>query len=329
MELSSNAAVPPLELPVELVREILELTARVHLVDDAPFAASLQILSRAIRNWMQPILYRVFVVHLPPTRADTPRLPSFELFLRMLLEPHATPRRHIRHLILHGKKETTPLDGPEITTPEEWRLDSIAIWARGRHGQLLHYAGLTAPRLILPLTGLGAAFLAVTLQTQHLSITRWGWAWVKAGSLRMMRVASPFLEVLSSGPRAIRFAVTQAHLRPPNPSLTLILPVHFEKDAPVAVMADFIKEVSACPNLWVILEIDLTSAAVHSDLARMFSDSLAAAERSVDPGQWRVRLTFVTETVPTDALEYAAWLLQGNDPWPVETNSSDLGLEPR
>ena len=329
MESSSNAAAAPLELPVELVREILELIARGHLVDDAPFAASLQMLSRAIRDWLQPIVFHVFVVQLPSTRTDTPLPASFALFLRMLHEPDATPRRHVWHLVLHGNKLWDPEDDSEITASGEWRLDSI--WAERQLFQL----GVSAPRIILDTNGHQAGVAAVMMQTQHPSYLRRGWAWSEAGSLQMMRAVSPFPTAFTAyssvATRLVRSRMTQPRLRPLTLPLTLIFPVCLRAGGggggfPCHNDGRLHSGGLRLPELGVILEIHVISGA-DFHLAGILIDRLIAFEQIDEPERRRVRFRFVTETMPTDALEYAAWLCQGNNPWFFETNSINSGSE--
>jgi len=133
-------------ITVDLIRLLLEQAARDGLDEDPQFALALQLISRDVRQWLLPVLYRAFPVRAPGVvshngeedygdglRAPYPS-PSIAFLLQMISDPAAPPRRHIRHICFLDRdmwpyrrlfREATSVigDNPECS----WDLDSIAI----------------------------------------------------------------------------------------------------------------------------------------------------------------------------------------------------------
>ena len=102
------------QLPVEIVRQILEYAASDFMLDAAAWVADMLLLNRAARSWLTPIVYCVFIVRLPD-ELDSTHSKSFTCFLNMLIHPDGFPHRaHIRHLVFRVRDERT-----EFTTPLE------------------------------------------------------------------------------------------------------------------------------------------------------------------------------------------------------------------
>ncbi|KAH7097883.1 hypothetical protein BKA62DRAFT_412348 [Auriculariales sp. MPI-PUGE-AT-0066] len=45
------------DLPIDIVRDILEHAARVNLSNDPSYAASLQLICASARDWLMPVLF--------------------------------------------------------------------------------------------------------------------------------------------------------------------------------------------------------------------------------------------------------------------------------
>jgi len=133
-------------ITVDLIRLLLEQAARDGLDDEPQFAVSLQLISRDVRQWLLPVLYRAFSVRPPGLMSHNGEedygdgihapypSPSIAFLLQMISDPAAPPRRHIRHICFFDPdmspyrrlfREAMSVIGG---TPEcSWDLDSIAI----------------------------------------------------------------------------------------------------------------------------------------------------------------------------------------------------------
>lgn len=88
------------ELPVELVREIVELVARGAQADDLAWVASLSLVCRAVHTWVHAILYHTVVIDQP----------QHAIFFDLIANKPSSFFAPMRHLVLLGSSSFPAMD---------------------------------------------------------------------------------------------------------------------------------------------------------------------------------------------------------------------------
>jgi len=111
-------------LPIELLEDVFR-TATVQQLDTSPRdAADLQLVSRETREWVLPVLFSVLVIRIPSL--DSPKTPSMGFFHHLLINPSATPRAHVQHMVIIASPGARIEESEEAAHFVQWKLDSIA-----------------------------------------------------------------------------------------------------------------------------------------------------------------------------------------------------------
>ncbi|KAJ7159258.1 hypothetical protein C8R43DRAFT_994274 [Mycena crocata] len=146
--MSPNPDVEP-RLPAELEREIFELSAYAQLRS----IPSLILVAQRVKIWIEPILYRTFVVghQTSVTEWSSPRMPSND-FLRLLDSRPATFfRDHVRHVLCD---ECTTVELEVILTKCSGTQDFCSLPFQLESTLLPLIAAMAPRRLDIPLTPL-------------------------------------------------------------------------------------------------------------------------------------------------------------------------------
>jgi len=159
----SGASVPNAaaqDLPIEIVREILERAVHLHVEPLPRFTVDLQLLCQAARKWLAPLIYPVLVVTWP-TSADRARKehPSYRLFRMLLADPIHFIRQQVRHIVFITESPTNappiawkPLEGVALS---DWYLESVTLAQRQQVTLLRHTALVPACLVLLDPLSLG------------------------------------------------------------------------------------------------------------------------------------------------------------------------------
>ncbi|KAH7097194.1 hypothetical protein BKA62DRAFT_717287 [Auriculariales sp. MPI-PUGE-AT-0066] len=114
------------ELPNELVLNIMERAVHLHLEDDPKTIVGLQLLSIALRDWLLPMIYTVFVIETKWNHSKKHwREGTWRFFMYLLEHPEAAPRKHMKHIIFTGEME----DMADLETPpaELWPIETATL----------------------------------------------------------------------------------------------------------------------------------------------------------------------------------------------------------
>ncbi|KAH7096661.1 hypothetical protein BKA62DRAFT_719066 [Auriculariales sp. MPI-PUGE-AT-0066] len=179
MNSSANLSGTAVKLPLELLYDVLELAAKSNRFSDPAWTIGLATICRTAREWLYPVLYRVFIVRLPD-ELDRRSSPSWKAFVKMLLNVESPQRRHVRNLVFWTKhqrtRESAPFPG--VYLPKEpleegrlWELDCLVADAASAYDLV----DTNISRLLRPRTKLThpAAYVKTMLE---ISISRDGTA---------------------------------------------------------------------------------------------------------------------------------------------------------
>ncbi|KAH7104266.1 hypothetical protein BKA62DRAFT_694090 [Auriculariales sp. MPI-PUGE-AT-0066] len=120
-------------LPIELVRDIIETAAKERIHTHSLWTADLSLVCKNVREWVLPIVYKVFFVEYWVDATETrPRHlhPSRVYFKYLLNTPKATARRYIRHLVIMGVAFDGLIGstGSDATAQRtDWELESLVL----------------------------------------------------------------------------------------------------------------------------------------------------------------------------------------------------------